>query len=191
MIEFAEAVQAFEKQTCRRCWEDRPVTHFRWKNKAKGKRHDWCRACATADEKTRRTRNRHKRGDRFAQRINDGVRCGTNLKVIVGQMVRSVGGVENFTGIWKDSWEAARKAGKRSLVFRHWKALIEIMKIVDQDRPQPSEMSDEDLEIDMWRMIVERLDREPGLVRWAAERHGFRLVPLEEAHEREEEGGGV
>jgi len=67
------------------------------------------------------------------------------VKTICEQMVQAFGGIEGLVSAWKQCWET--DFGKqRARSFAHLEAIVRLMQWVEANKPDYSQLSDEELE---------------------------------------------
>jgi len=133
---------------CRDCCVKKNATEFRPRRAGGSKRTLQCRACHCQAEKLRRAA---KRSRQHRQAVNRQLarlkqaKSTRQIGAVCEELIRCFGGLEGFTVAWKGRLDADLAKGG-SAALRHLEAVLRLVRHCEEDRPDYSQMSDEELE---------------------------------------------
>ena len=133
---------------CRDCCEKKDATEFRPRRAGGLKRTLQCRACHCQAEKLRRAakRSRHRR-----QAVNwqlarlKRAKSARQIAAVCEELIRCFGGLEGFTVAWKGLLDADLARGGFA-ALRHLEAVLRLVHHCEHDRPDYSQLTDEQLQ---------------------------------------------
>lgn len=132
---------------CESCLRVRSLTEFRRRKRGLEHRMRQCRRCHNELERYRRAAIRARLGRRRIARDLAKVRnasSASRVKAICGAVVRGYGGTEGFLGAWLACLKSDLPRGG-FVAMRHLEATIRLILHCERDRPDYSQMTDEDL----------------------------------------------
>jgi len=133
---------------CRDCCVKKNATEFRPRRAGGSKRTLQCRACHCQAEKLRRAA---KRSRQHRQAVNRQLarlkqaKSTRQIGAVCEELIRCFGGLEGFTVAWKGRLDVDLAKGG-SAALRHLEAVLRLVHHCEEDRPDYSQMSDEELE---------------------------------------------
>lgn len=133
---------------CESCFHTRPLTEFRRRQRGSEHRVRQCRQCHNEFERYRRAAIRARLSKRQMARDLARVRDASSsnrVKGLCAEIVRGYGGAEGFARAWIACLRGDLQRGG-SAALRHLEATIRLIQHCEQDRPNYSQMSDEELE---------------------------------------------
>jgi|694.fasta_scaffold02186_26 hypothetical protein len=133
---------------CESCFHVQPLAEFRRRKRGSEHRVRQCRRCHNEFERYRRAAARARLSKRQMARDLSRVRDASSsgrVKFICAELVRGYGGAEEFARAWIACLHGDLQRGGFS-ALRHLEATIRLIQHCEQDRPDYSQMSDEDLE---------------------------------------------
>jgi len=133
---------------CESCFHTRPLAEFRRRKRGSEQRVRQCRQCHNEFERYRRAAVRARLSKRQIARDLSRVRDASSsnrVKALCAEVVRGYGGAEGFARAWIACLHRdLRRGGFAAL--RHLEATVRLIQHCEQDRPDYSQMSDEELE---------------------------------------------
>lgn len=133
---------------CESCFHTRPLTEFRRRKRGSEQRVRQCRQCHNEFERYRRAAVRARLSKRRIARDLSRVRDASSsnrVKALCAEVVRGYGGAEGFAKAWIACLHGDLQRGGFAAI-RHLEATIRLIQHCEQDRPDYSQMSDEELE---------------------------------------------
>jgi hypothetical protein len=133
---------------CRDCCVKKHATEFRPRRAGGSNRTLQCRACHCQAEKLRRAA---KRSSQHRQAVNHQLarlkraKSARQIGAVCAELIGCFGGLEGFTVAWKGRLDADLAKGG-SAALRHLEAVLRLVRHCEEDRPDYSQMSDEELE---------------------------------------------
>jgi hypothetical protein len=137
-----------DELVCRDCGDTKAATDFRPRQAGGATRTSQCRACHCLAEKLRREA---KRSRQHRQAVNRQLarlkqaKSARQIGAVCEELIRCFGGLEGFTVAWKGRLDADLAKGG-SAALRHLEAVLRLVRHCEEDRPDYSQMSDEELE---------------------------------------------
>ena len=135
------------RRLCETCLHVFPLAEFRRRKRGGEHRMRQCRRCHNEMERWRRAAIRARFGKRRMARDLASVRDATSanrVKALCAAMVRGYGGTEGFVASWLKCLHSDLERGGCA-ALRHLEATVRLMQHCEQDRPDYSQMSDEEL----------------------------------------------
>jgi len=137
-----------DEMVCRDCGVRKNATEFRLRQAGGATRTRQCRECHCRAEKLRRAAKRsrqHKQAvNRQLARLKQA-KSARQIGAVCEELIRCFGGLEGFTVAWKRRLDADLAKGG-SAALRHLEAVLGLVRHCEEDRPDYSQMSDEELE---------------------------------------------
>lgn len=141
-------IDAAPTRLCESCFHTQPLTEFRRRKRGSEHRMRQCRQCHNEFERYRRAAVRARLGRRRMAKDLSRVRKASSanrVKAVCAEMVRGYGGAEGFAKAWVACLHRDLQRGGAAAI-RHLEATIRLIQHCEQDRPNYSQMSDEELE---------------------------------------------
>lgn len=143
-----------ESRFCNGCVRFLPVDRFRPRSKD-GKRMRRCNDCHAAAERERRAgrragEDRRRLRQHFAAVAED--RNSHRLELLTAAMLTDFGGLIGFMDAWQDYLADARQRGGLAM-FRALQVMLRLIEHANTQRPDPSEMTDDELEAALSRFL--------------------------------------
>lgn len=141
-------IPAAPTRLCESCFHTRPLTEFRRRKRGSEHRVRQCRQCHNEFERYRRAAVRARLSKRKMARDLSRVRDASSsnrVKALCAEVVRGYGGAEGFAKAWIACLHGDLQRGGFAAI-RHLEATIRLIQHCEQDRPNYSQMSDEELE---------------------------------------------
>ena len=133
---------------CRDCCVQKDATEFRLRQAGGATRTRQCRACHCQAEKLRRVAKRSRQHrhavNRQMARLKQA-KSARQVGAVCEQLIGCFGGLEGFTTAWRACLEADLARGGFA-ALRHLEAVLRLMKHCEEDRPDYSQMPEEELE---------------------------------------------
>jgi hypothetical protein len=133
---------------CESCFHTLPLTEFRRRKRGSEHRMRQCRRCHNEFERYRRAAVRARLSKRRMAKDLSQVRdaaSANRVKALCAEVVRGYGGAEGFAKAWVACLHRDLQRGGFA-ALRHLEATIRLIQHCEQDRPDYSQMSDEELE---------------------------------------------
>jgi hypothetical protein len=133
---------------CQSCFHTRPLTEFRRRKRGSERRVRQCRRCHNEFERYRRAAVRARLSKRKMARDLSRVRdaaSSNRVKALCAEVVRGYGGADGFARAWIACLRGDLQRGGFA-ALRHLEATIRLIQHCEQDRPDYSQMSDDELE---------------------------------------------
>jgi hypothetical protein len=167
------------QKRCRLCTRIRPLSEFRYRNKATNTRFNQCRQCHNAAERTRRTNRQQIASERqitkYLSQICDK-RHRRNVGHAVTEMIQTFGGIEGFTKAWNEYYKSVKSKGGYG-TLRVLESIIKMMQYHDESAQKISILSDAELEHSISDSVTELIELNPVLAIHAAKTLGWTLIP--------------
>lgn len=141
-------IPAAVTRLCESCFHTRPLTEFRRRKRGSEQRVRQCRQCHNELERYRRAAVRARLSKRRMARDLSRVRDASSsnrVKALCAEVIRGYGGAEGFARAWTACLHGDLQRGGFA-ALRHLEATIRLIQHCEQDRPDYSQMSDEELE---------------------------------------------
>lgn len=132
---------------CETCFHTRPLTEFRRRKRGSEHRMRQCRWCHNEFERYRRAAVRARLSKRKMARDLSRVRDASSsnrVKALCAEVVRGYGGAEGFARAWITCLHGDLKRGGFA-ALRHLEATVRLIQHCEQDRPDYSQMSEQEL----------------------------------------------
>lgn len=136
-----------DELVCRDCCVRKDATEFRPRRAGGSKRTLQCRTCHCHAEKFRREA---KRSSQHRQAVNRQLarlkqaKSARQVGAVCDELIGCFGGLEGFTKDWRACLDVDLARGGFA-ALRHLEATIRLIQHCEQDRPNYSQMSDEQL----------------------------------------------
>ena len=133
---------------CECCFHTRTLAEFRRRQRGSEQRVRQCRQCHNEFERYRRAAVRAHLSKRQMARDLARVRDASSsnrVKALCAEVVRGYGGAEGFARAWIACLRGDLQRGGFA-ALRHLEATIRLIQHCEQERPNYSQMSDEELE---------------------------------------------
>jgi hypothetical protein len=140
-------IPAAPARLCESCFHTRPLTEFRRRQRGSEHRVRQCRQCHNEFERYRRAAVRARLSKQRMARDLSRVRYAASsnrVKALCAEVVRGYGGAEGFARAWIACLHRDLQRGGFA-ALRHLEATIRLIQHCEQDRPNYSQMSDEQL----------------------------------------------
>lgn len=111
---------------CTKCGLRQPIENFVYRNRSRGVRHRWCRACSTTNRREAYQRARHKDLRRFVQRLGNIPRDEQAVVALARHTLDRFGGVGGLSRELRETVDQARAAGKHDVALRTLLAIINL-----------------------------------------------------------------
>ncbi len=164
---------------CEQCLTAKPISQFRRRTQSGSARLHQCRDCHNAYERARLARKRQQRDDRRVSKALTQIKNESNskrLELLCAMLVQQFGGTEGFAAAWFNFHCRAANRGQAA-ALRSFKAISRLLKYSEENRDDPGDLSDEDLERAVLDETKELILREPELAVAAAEQIGWTVIP--------------
>ena len=141
-------IPAAPTRLCESCFHTRPLAEFRRRKQGSDHRVRQCRQCHNEFARYRRAAVRARLSKRKMARDLSRVRDASSsncIKALCAEVVRGYGGAEGFARAWIACLHGDLQRGG-STALRHLEATIRLIQHCEQDRPDYSQMSEEELE---------------------------------------------
>jgi hypothetical protein len=141
-------IPADRTRLCESCFHTWPLTEFRRRQRGSQHRVRQCRQCHNEFERYRRAAVRARLSKRRMARDLSRVRDASSsnrVKALCAEVVRGYGGAEGFARAWVACLHGDLQRGGVA-ALRHLEATIRLIQHCEQDRPDYSQMADEELE---------------------------------------------
>jgi len=143
-----DEVPAAPTRLCETCFQTRSLAEFRRRKRGSEHLVRQCRQCHNEFERYRRAAVRSRLSKRQIARDLARVRAASSsnrLKALCEEIVRGYGGTHGFAKAWITSMhDDLQRWGFAAL--RHLEATMRLIQHCERDRPDYSQMSDEELE---------------------------------------------
>lgn len=139
---------AAPSRLCESCFHNQPLTEFRRRKRGAEQRVRQCRQCHNEFERYRRAAVRARLSKRRMARDLSRVRDASSsnrVKALCAEVVRGYGGAEGFARAWTACLHGDLQRGGLA-ALRHLEATVRLIQHCEQDRPNYSQMPDEELE---------------------------------------------
>jgi hypothetical protein len=136
-----------DELVCRDCCVKKDATEFRPRRAGGSKRTLQCRACHCQAEKLRREARRSRQHRQAVNRQLAKLKRAKSARQVAAvceAMVRSFGGPEGFATAWQAILRRDLERGGFA-ALRHLEATLRLIQHCEDDRPDYSQMSDEEL----------------------------------------------
>jgi hypothetical protein len=136
-----------DKLICRDCGCVKDATEFRPRRAGGATRTRQCRACHSYAEKLRR---QAKRSRQHRQAVNKqlarlrNARSARQIGVVCDTLINAFGGLDGFVAAWRACLEADLARGGYA-ALRHLEAVLRLARHCEEERPDYSQMTDEEL----------------------------------------------
>lgn len=187
-MERTTTAPSMQTKPCGTCSELKPIGEFRRRLSGTEIRHSQCRQCVNQQARMRHLKTRDRQLHAYNQQINTEVQGLSRMAEVTSGIVNEFSGVEGFVSGWKAVLDRAGDAGKHYLVAR---GLQTVLKLIDgcnelrDVRPQPVELSDQDLHRTMLESVERIVQENPILAVSAARRLGWDVIPPPETLQEE------
>ena len=134
---------------CEYCFSTQPLSEFRRRKRGSEHRVRQCRQCHNEFERYRRAAARVRLSKQKIARDLSRVRDASSanrVKALCAEIVRGYGGSEGFVRAWIACLHGDLLRGGFA-ALRHLEATMRLIQHCEQDRPDYSQMSDEELEV--------------------------------------------
>ena len=98
------------------------------------------------------------------------------LELLASVMFHHFGGMQGFVAAWANYHKRAMEEGGFA-AFRCFESVIRLLQYCEENRPDPSEMTDEELQRSMMEHIKRLIQQHPELAVAAANEIGWRVTP--------------
>lgn len=139
---------AAPSRLCECCFRTHPLSEFRRRKRGSEHRTRQCRQCHNEFERYRRAAVRarlsKRQMDRDLSRFRDAS-SSNRVKALCAEVVRGYGGAEGFAKAWITCLHRDLQRGGLA-ALRHLEATIRLIRHCEEDRPDYSQMSEDELE---------------------------------------------
>lgn len=101
------------------------------------------------------------------------------LEILAGVMFRQFGGMQGFVAAWGDYYQHAMEQGGFA-AYRCFATVIRLLKYCEETRPDPDELSDEELEHELSESVERWVSEHPEVAVAAADQIGWTVIPPDE-----------
>lgn len=140
-------IPAAPTRLCESCFHTRPLAEFRRRERGSEHRVRQCRRCHNEFERYRRAAARARLSKRRMAKDLSRVRDASSanrVKALCAELVRGYGGAEGFAKAWIACLRRDLDRGGLAAI-RHLEATIRLMQYCEEDRPDYSRMTDDEL----------------------------------------------
>jgi hypothetical protein len=133
---------------CESCFHTQPLAEFRRRKRGSEHRVRQCRRCHNEFERYRRAAIRARLSKRKMARDLSRVRdaaSSNRVKALCAEVVRGYGGADGFARAWIACLRGDLQRGGFA-ALRHLEATVRLIQHCEQDRPDYSQMPDDELE---------------------------------------------
>jgi hypothetical protein len=147
-----------------------------------------CRECHNEAERVRRSLRRWDHNDKLlASFVNKIKNAKTNDRValVSNLMIQSFGGVQGLVDTWTEQINrvlSEKPGSKKALDF--FLAIMRMIEFCDANRPDVSELSDEDLQREAEIQLRQLIQSHPEIAVHAAAEIGWTVIPPDEADQQ-------
>lgn len=139
---------------CENCLFPKPLEDFRLRHRAGAARMRQCRECHNTAERMRRAARRNRLNRRQLAKMLTAIknqRSDLQVKALCWEMASQFGGVAGIVQAWRRSLDKDLAKGGYP-AFRHLAAILRLSQYCEQNKPDYSAMSDEELESAIWEL---------------------------------------
>ena len=139
--------QEVPSRLCETCFREQPLSEFRRRKRGSEHRVRQCRQCHNDFERYRRAAIRAGLAKRRIAKDLSRLRQAASVnrvKAVCAEMVRGYGGVEGFAEAWVGCLHGDLQRGGFA-ALRHLEATIRLVQFCEQERPDYSQFTEEEL----------------------------------------------
>ncbi len=144
-------------QRCSICFEIKPQSEFRRRYRDRPDRVRQCRECHNDSERLRRGLKRERLNKKELSKTLTALKneqSDRKVKVLCCEMAHRFGGMDGIIEAWQQSIDKDLEQGGYA-AFRHISAMIRLLQYYEENKPDYSTMSDEELLEKMSRSVLD------------------------------------
>ena len=143
----SKSASTSSSQRCSICLQIKPQSEFRRRYRDRPERVRQCRECHNDSERLRRGRKRERLNKKELSKTLTALKneqSDRKVKVLCCEMSQRFGGMDGIIEAWQQSLDNDLQQGGYA-AFRHISAMIRLLQYYEENKPDYSTMSDEEL----------------------------------------------